>query len=59
MYKDIDLDSTLVDTFKLESLAATKDFERLSKRDEDVASQSEDESGHESENNEEDDDILN
>ena len=59
LYKDIDLDSTLVDTFKLESLAATKDFERLSKRDEDVASQSEDESGHESENNEEDDDILN
>ena len=59
LYKDIDLDSTLVDSFKLESLAATKDFERLTKKDEDAEIQSGNESEQESDDDKDENNIIN
>ena len=47
LYKDIELDSTLVECFKDESLKATKDFERLTKQDGDESSLSEAETDEE------------
>ena len=44
LYKDIELDSALIDSFKDESIAATKDFERLTRQDEAEDSESDDDS---------------
>ena len=46
LYKDIFLDTTLVDSFKDESMAASKDFERLTRKDEESDSDNESENEH-------------
>ena len=44
LYRDIELDSSLIELFKDDSLAASKDFERLTKQEEEQSLESKDES---------------